>query len=70
MNIGVIVKIDNRINNILRGHFIHLVNGLLCSNFFTHKKMTSPAPKDDRYIYKESVELIPVYLNEGCGKTL
>ena len=30
----------------------------------------SPAPKDDWYIYKKSVELIPVYLNEGCGKTL
>ena len=28
------------------------------------------APKDDGYIYKESVELTSVYLNEGCGKTL
>ena len=30
-----------------------------------------PAAKDDiRGIYKESVELTSVYLNEGCGKTL
>ena len=36
---------------------------------FVSNHITATTPITIDYIYKESVELIPVYLLEGCGKT-
>ena len=42
----------------------------IISFYFFHKIGRNPSAKELWGIYKESVELTSVYLNEGCGKTL